>query len=305
MSTLLTIPQIGIKHAKKQPELVDAITEDTPALKRFLWQESSHGLWNLAEVKNGVQGASFVPMDSPLPDMSVDSELKKIDLSIMGGNFEVGRDKATQYGGKDKYLADNLTTVYAESGMSAEKAVLYNKIKAAAVHYKKLVFAQDDSATGTYTILAMRMKRGENSGLYDSKMFNQGTLLQTTPLNGGNHYKNSKGVVVYGWTSVGYFGWQTLVDDACAAIVNVDTSHPPTGMMIDDMLELAKYDKSGTVMIVASSQVRPLINDLKRDKLQITSSEKGVDFQLDNWNGVPIVYTRNMLSGTETAIAKA
>lgn len=304
MATLLTIPQIGIKHAKKQPELVDAITEDAPVLKRFMWAESSNGLWNLAEVKNGVQGAGFVQMDSPLPNMSVDSELKKVDLSIMGGNFEVGRDKATQYGGKDKYLADNLTTLYADSGMSAEKAVLYNKIKAAAVHYKKLVFAQDTSNTGTYTILAMRMKKGENSGLYDSSMFNQGTLLQTTPLNGGNPYKDAKGVVVYGWTSVGYFGWQTLVDDACAAIVNVDKAHGPTGMMIDDMLELASFDKSGSVMIVAHSHVRPLINGLKRDKLQITSSEKGIDFQLDDWNGVPIVYTRNMLGGTETAITK-
>lgn len=33
----------------------------------------------------------------------------------------VGEDKATQYGGKDKYLADKLPKLYADSGMNAEK----------------------------------------------------------------------------------------------------------------------------------------------------------------------------------------
>lgn len=303
MALMMTIPEIAIKHANKQPELVDAITEDAKALQKLEWQPSSHGLWNLAEKTNSVTGAGFVPMDAPLPNMSVKSELQKVDLSIMGGIMEVPEVKALQYGGKDKYLADKLDIIYRDSGQSAEKAILYNKVKAAAVHFECLERAQPAGGAGsTYSVLCLRMRKGEHGGLFDPKMFKQGTLLETVPIHGGELYKNAEGVLVYGWRSLSFFGWQNLVEDAASAIVNIDKTHPVTAEHMDALIEKAKYDKGGTTLIVAHPKVRPMIKAVKRNYLQITSAEKNLQSNLDEWEGVPIVFTYNMLDGTETAI---
>lgn len=303
MARMQTIPEIAIKHANKQPQLVDAITEDAKALKELEWQPSSHGLWNLAQKTTGVVGAGFIPMDAPLPDMSVKSELEKVDLSIMGGIFEVPEVRAMQYGGKDKYLADNLDTIYRDSGQSAEKAILYNKIKAAAVHFECLERAQPAAdASGTFSVLCLRMRKGEHGGLFDPKMFKQGTLLETVPINGGNMYKSKEGVLVYGWRSLSFFGWQNLVEDAASAIVNIDKTHPVTADLMDALIEKAKYDKGGKTLIVAHPKVRPMIKAVKRNYMQITNADKNLQSNLEEWEGVPIVFSYNMLDGSETAV---
>lgn len=298
MSGMLAIPEIAKQYANKQPLLVDSLTEDAPVLKRFKWEQSTHGLWHLAEEVTEINGAGFVQLDAPLPDMSVETALKKVDLSIMGGKLFVGEDKATQYGGKDKYLADKLPKLYADSGMNAEKSILYNKIRASAITYGCAI----NAGGAGYSVLCVRMKAGENGGLYDPKMFKQGTLLETVPLYGGNLYTNEKGVVGWGWRSKSYFGWQVMVKDANAAVVNIDSSHPLTEAMFDNLLEKAKFDKSGDVIVIAHSNLRPTFNSFKRSKIQITSAEKKLDVQLDDINGVPIVYTRNMLAGSESAV---
>lgn len=298
MSGMLAIPEIAKNYANKQPLLVDSLTEDAPVLKRLKWQQSTHGLWHLAEEVTEINGAGFVQLDAPLPDMSVETSLKKVDLSIMGGKLFVGEDKATQYGGKDKYLADKLPKLYADSGMNAEKSILYNKIRAAAITYGCAI----NAGGAGYSLLCVRMKAGENGGLYDPKMFKQGTLLETVQLQGGNLYTNEKGIVGWGWRSKSYFGWQVMVKDANAAVVNIDKNHALTETMLDDLLEKAKFDKSGDVLLIAHSHLRPTFSAFKRSKLQITSSEKGIDVQVDDYNGIPIIYTRNMLAGTESAV---
>lgn len=309
MPSMLTIPEIAVKHAKKQPELVDAITEDAPALQKFLWHPSSHGLWNLAQKITSVTGAGFVPMNAPLQEMSVTSDLKKVDLSIMGGIFEVPEVTAIEYGGKDKYLADNLDIIYRDSGQSAEKAILYNKIKAAAITYDCLVRAQPANSAGqTYSVLCLRMRKGEHGGLYDPAMFKQGTLLETVPIHGGFVYRSTsenpklKGVLVYGWRSMGFFGWQNMVENAAAAIVNIDEAHPITAAHMDALLQKARRRKGGTTLIVAHPNLEGMINAIKRNYLRLSNADKNIQSNLDAWEGIPIIYTENMLEGTETPV---
>lgn len=302
MALEYTLKEISVQFANAQPHLVDAITKRAPFIEKVKWEKSTHGLFNLAEAVTNVQGAGFVPIDAPLPNMSVESELKKIDLSIMGGRLEVPRDKANMYGGKDKYLADHQPRLYRTSGMKAEKAIIYNKLKTAAVHYERLIRAQADSSTGTFSIIAVRMTSGENNGLFDPSLFSQGTLLQTTPLCGGSVYVNKDGISVYGWESVGYFGWQVLSPDSCAAIVNIDATHLPTAMMLDDILEQVDEGEDGDVMLLAHPKMKKYINALKGDKLVVRPDEMSVSQSIKDWDGVPIIYTKNMLPGTETAI---
>ncbi len=57
-------------------------------------EPSSHGLWNIYESMKDITGGDLVDLDAPLPKVSAESELKQTDLSIIGGEMEVGEDTA-------------------------------------------------------------------------------------------------------------------------------------------------------------------------------------------------------------------
>ena len=64
-----TLKEIAIDKAKKRPELVDYLLEETPVLARTKWIPASHGLWNVEEVLKAVDGPSWVDLGAPLPAM--------------------------------------------------------------------------------------------------------------------------------------------------------------------------------------------------------------------------------------------
>lgn len=179
-----TLKELSIMYAKKQPKMVDAITEKTPILDMIPFDEASHGLWNMYEEVESVTGAGFVDMDEPLPTLAVASELKKLDLSIMGGEIECGEDKAKMFGGKAKYFAKKMSIVLKESGVTTEVAILYDNIRQYCIDNSLLIDATG-SADTCYTILAVRFEEGVTGGLYSPEGFKQGAMLHTLPINGG------------------------------------------------------------------------------------------------------------------------
>ena len=44
-----TLREISIKHAKKQPQQVEYLTEESPILDVTKWTPASHDFWNAAE----------------------------------------------------------------------------------------------------------------------------------------------------------------------------------------------------------------------------------------------------------------
>ena len=89
-----TLKEIAVALSKKQEHYVDFLTNDSPILDNMRFEASSHGLWNAYEEVAKISGAGFIDINQPLPEMEVDSNLKKIDLSILGGEIFVPEDKA-------------------------------------------------------------------------------------------------------------------------------------------------------------------------------------------------------------------
>lgn len=77
---------------------MDYLTNESPILDNMRFEASTHGLWNAYEEVSKIDGAGFVDINQPLPEMEVDSSLKKIDLSILGGEIFVPEDKAAVIG---------------------------------------------------------------------------------------------------------------------------------------------------------------------------------------------------------------
>lgn len=301
MANGLTLKELSVLYAKKQPKMVDEITEETPILAMIPFEEASHGLWNMYEEVTDITGAGFVEIDAPLPDIGMESDLKKLDLSIMGGKMEVGEDKAKLFGGKEKYFAKKMPKILKQSGVDTEVAILYNNIRKYCVDHNLLKDA-GGSLNTCYSILVVRFESGVTTGLYSPEGFKQGAMLHTMPINGGSLYvRASDSVLVYGLRIKGYFGFQIASLKTLHAIVNIYSGNIPTKTQMDDAIAEVRGNPGNTYLFM-HHKCRNLLYDYKDSALNMGPKQKDYDREVDKWNGIPIICSYNFLDGTEEAI---
>lgn len=123
MAVAQTLKEIALEKAKKRPELVDYLTEEAPILTLLKWIPATHGLWNVEEVLDEITGASFTDLGAPLPTMQAETQLRQTYVSLMGGEIEVSKDKAAQFGGAKQYFARRENAFYRQAGMDTELAI--------------------------------------------------------------------------------------------------------------------------------------------------------------------------------------
>lgn len=302
-----TLKELSDHYAKKQPKQVNWLVEESPVLDRLKFEVASHGLWNMYEEVTGITGANFVKMNAPLPTVDAALGLKKIDLSIMGGEVECPEDTAKMFGSKEKYFSRKLPSILKESGKTTERALLYDNMRAYALDMKrkeKKNVAIDAGATadGCYSIIALREVSGETIGLYSPEGFKAGAMLDVAPINGGNLYKSTTtahaGVLVYGMRLKGYFGYQIANPLTVGTIVNISKAKPPTAAMLDDLIAEVRGTSANTLLFM-HEKVKNMLNSIKGAALQVDVATKNMDRRITHWNGVEIVTSYNFDDGTE------
>ena len=175
-----TLYEIATSLKNNQQTVVDAITCEAPILRDLPMEESSHGLWNIYESMNGVTGGDIVEQDAKLPTVGVESELKQTDLSIIGGEMEVGEDTARKLGGPAAYFARKATPVLRKTGMSAEHRILYTGFREFALQNNNVISAGGSAGTN-YSILCVHYVPGEITGVYDAEGFGDGKTFDLAP----------------------------------------------------------------------------------------------------------------------------
>ena len=75
-----TLAELNNHYAKKQSKLLENLTEDTAVLNQMKFEPASHGLWNAYGEVTAIKGAGFVDMNAPLPQLGVDTKLKKQEV---------------------------------------------------------------------------------------------------------------------------------------------------------------------------------------------------------------------------------
>ena len=301
-----TLAELNNYYAKKQPKLLENLTEDTAVLNQMKFEPASHGLWNAYEEVTAIKGAGFVDMNAPLPQLGVDTKLKKQDLSIMGGEIFVPEDTAKMYGSAEAYFAKRTPSILKEAGMTAEQKLIYNNIAKFAKDNGKLQSAGGSASatgdTGLYSMYAFRQIEGENIGLYSPEGFKNGAGLDVAKINGGNLYKNTNGVLGYGIRLKGYFGFQLANAKGVAGIVNINASHIPTAAQIDDMLIEARATAANT-FIICHPKVLSMLNTYKGNVLQMTTGDQDMNRTYMAWNGIRFVTSYNFIAGNEKQVS--
>lgn len=299
--------EIALGPDKSQRAVVDAITCEAPILRDLPMEPSSHGLWNIYESMKDVTGGDLVDLDAPLPKVSAESELKQTDLSIIGGEMEVGEDTARKLGGPVSYFAKKATPVLRKTGMSAERSLLYDNFRAFAIRNGNV---QSAGGTGTknYSILCVHYVPGEITGVYDPAGFGNGKTFDLSPIAGGELYKNAEGRLVYGMRLKTYFGVQLANPDYVSAIVNCDIDSDstsartfPTMRQMDKLLIDARAGQN--TFIFCHPAVKAYLGTTCKLEHMTLVSGNGFSTQIDAWNGVPIITSFNFDNGTETAVS--
>lgn len=296
-ANMSTLHDICVKFAKKQPGMVDSLTEKSPILDVVRWKPASHGLWNVAEKLTEIEGASFVSPDAPLPHMNVSTELTHTDLYVLGGEMEVPTQRALKFGGHMKYFAERQNYILEKAGMDTEYQLVMKNWLAAARKEKNL---KDAGGTGKgWFILAVRFDELANVGLYDPDQFESGRLLKVEYLYGGQEYHlrgaRFEGVLGFGVAYRGNFGYQILdARRTCAAIVNIDETHKPTPAMIDDLLADVRSETKNTFLFCSPKAKIYGLNPYKVENIQMASGDMDARTRVETWNGISIVASHNI-----------
>lgn len=298
-----TLKEIAVELANKQPHYVNCLTEESPILDTMRFEPSSHGLWNAYEEASNIEGAAFVDVNQPLPSMHIDSDLKKIDLSILGGEIFLPEDKAAVLGVGD-YFMKKLPILLKQAGQTAEQKIIYDNFLPYAIANGKVEGA--GASSNCYSMVAVRFVEGEVTGLYaprhveaDGQEVN--SILDVKRINGGVLYKNSDGILGYGARIKGYLGVQLANPDAVSAIVNIAANKVPTAAQIDDMLIKAKASPNNT-FIFCHPKVLSFLNQYKGNVLQANSGDFNLNRSFMAWNGIRFVTSYNFKNGTESAV---
>lgn len=299
-----TLKEIAIGLAEKQDHMVNTLTEEAPIADMLKFEGATHGMWNAYEEITKIDNVKEVDMDSPLPKLGADSVLKKTDLQIIGGLMEAGEDKL-QVIGKEAYFAKRLPLHLKAAGQMMERNIIYKNIREYAIDKGKAVDAGGTGDNG-YSIIAYREIEGENIGLYNPKGFGSGTgkLLDVKAVNGGNLYKDERGVLVYGMRLKGYIGYQLANPNGVAAIVNITKANLDnlTAEMIDDIILSARVDQSSRGFLMMHPKMLSLLNKFKDSKLMTTVNDTNYNRTFTMWNGVKILTSYNFDNGTEKHI---
>lgn len=293
-----TLKELAVSLSKKQEHFVNCLTNDSPILDNMRFEPSTHGLWNAYEEVAKINGASFVDINQPLPEMEVDSNLKKIDLSILGGEIFVPEDKAAVIG-VSEYFSKKVPILLKHAGETAEKKIIYDNFIPYAIDNAKAASA--GASDNCYSMVAVRFIPGEITGLYSAKNINSFGVLDATPINGGQLYKNANGLLGYGVRLKGYIGMQLANPDAVAAIVNISADHIPTAEQIDNMLVDARATPASTY-IFCHPKVLSMLNKYKGNVLQTMTGDMDVNRSFAAWNGIRFITSYNFDNGSEKAV---
>lgn len=293
-----TLQEIAVYYAKKQPHQVEYLTEEAPILEQVNFEPASHGMWNAYEEVSGIQGVGFGDFDEPLTEVDVQSKINKVDLSILGGEMFVGEDKAAQFGGAAEYFSKKTPILLKNAGQVAEKNLIYKNVIPYAIDNGKAVSA--GGASDCFSMVAVRPVPGEVCGLYNPKGFTQGAMLDVKPINGGNRYKNSKGILGYGITLKGYFGYLLANTKAVSAIVNITEDNLPTAKQITNMLLDVRADAK-TKIWCHPRLLRMLSEKYKVDIMRTAVADQNLNRMITAWNGVPFIESFNFEDGSESA----
>lgn len=309
MSLTNTYREVGIERSKKQPTLINDLIEEAPILANMPVEDSTDQLHNVYEEIESVTAAQVVDGDEALPVVNATTNLKQVDLSIIGGIIECGEDKAKAFGSAGAYFAKKQSPIFRETGSQLEQSIIYNSLRAFAATNSKLQDAGGTTTNKQNSILAVTWMPGEITGLLSPNGFGNKEIMDVLAINGGNLYKDSDGVLVYGMRYKSYLGVQLANARYVSGIANIEITDAdpdnwsiPSEEDIEIMLEDCRANDN--TMIYCHPKVwRLVLSKYKAASLRTFAETSDYNRLISAWDTTPIMTSRNFRVDAEAVVA--
>jgi hypothetical protein len=314
MSTKNVFRDLAISTATKQSGMVDAVTEEAPIFAMLPMQAASNGIQNKYEELKEVEGAQVVDLDSAIPAVDANGEIKTTDLNQIAGKMEVGEDKLNVLGTTiGAYFDSKLPSILRVTGANLEQSILYNNIRPYAKANGKLQNAGGTNSGAMYSMLCVKWVPGETTGLYNPQGWGNGKIFDFAQINGGSLYPlmTDQTILGYGQRMKLHIGVQLANPRYVSGIANIDLAASgstdtgyvalPTESQIDDMLLEARSNPANT-FIYMHPKVKNALNVYKGAALQTNVFDTDYNRTFDLWNGHRIITSYNFLTTEATEV---
>lgn len=297
--------EIAVNELGANREEVDYLTNKAPILKMLPMISTTDGLKHMYEVLIAADAAEIVGFDGELVELDAETDIEQVDLTAFGGKMQAGEDVINKFGGAGSYFGKKMIPVLKKTGQDMESSIVYNSFRSFAITNSNYESALG-SANTNYSMMAVTFEPGEIGGLYDPQGFGDGKVFDVELFNNGGLYeftKNGKIMAGRGQRIKTYFGMQLANPRYISALVNIDIVNnldDLTETLIDNMLYNA-YENENT-FIFMHPKLLVAMGKFKASKLNMATNDNDFNTKITNWNGTPIITSRNFLEGTEANV---
>lgn len=300
--------------------VVDSILRAAPFVGVMPTQAANKGRANVYEETVDIDALPQTELDAPLVSVNATSKLGQANLFHMSAKQDIGVGKLNELClSAPEYFASKASKVFARTSQSLERTFI-NQIRDTAVAVSKKAGTEftgkqakslgGNNASNNFSISIVTFAEGQVTGLFNPTGFGDMGMFDVSQVGGGTRL-DSTGTEVYTYAYRMDAGFQIANPKYATTIVNIDNAADLVGSIatakldywISTMLERAFPEEGNTLIVMSPALLTAVNHAFKAPKMEFGSEIAGYNTLLSSWDGIPILTSRNILSGTEAVIS--
>ena len=314
-----TLQQYAIDWANPDvAAIIEGLVKASGILQTAEFNEAEQGLLDKYTVTTALPTASIRQINGSLAPTKSKEKMEQVDLKLIQADQEYDKVLVeSSPGGKDMYFAKRLPAFMQAMGQAFSKYAIYGT---------NATFGGVDGFRGFHqfaksfgNVTGLSGSSGSRTSIFavnyqpqavDFLLPNGGNFadfLKTEWVNNGNWYKavtdttTGASKPVYGMIHTILTALRAAHKYSIAAITQIDNTHQPTAMQVDDMLDKVRAT-AGTTFIYASRTGKKGLKNLRYGKQAVDNADMNFMFDIKNWNDIPVIIDDNIRDDETTAL---
>lgn len=300
--------------------VVDSILRKAPFVGVMPTMAANKGRANVYEETVDIDALPQTELDAPLVSINATSKLGQANLFHLSAKQDIGVGKLNELGiSAPEYFASKAAKVFGRTAQGLERTFI-NQIRDTAVAVAKktgteFTGKQAKSLAGStsnsqFSISIVTFAEGEVTGLYNPTGFGDMGMFDVSQVGGGTRL-DANNVEQYTYAYRMDAGFQIANPKYATTIVNIENAADLVGSIttakldywLSVMLERAFPEEGNTLIVMSPALLTAINHAFKVNDIRFASEIANYETRLSAWDGIPILTSRNILSGTEAVIS--
>ena len=314
-----TLQQYAIDWANPNAiPIINGLLKQSGIMATAEFNEAEQGLLDKYTVVTGLPTASIRAINGSTAPTKSKEKQEQVDLKLIQADQEYDKVLVENSpGGKDVYFAKKLPAFIQAMGQAFSKYAIYGNNATfgsgdgfRGFHQFAKAFGnvtQLSGTTGSRTSLIAVTYQPEAVDFLLPFGGNFADFLKSEWMNNGMWYKAitsttlNESKPVYGMMHTIITALRAAHKYSIAAITQIDDTHQPTAMQVDDMLDKVRATK-GSTFIYASRKGKKGLKNLRYGKQVVDNADMNFMFDIKEWNDITVVVDDNIRDDETTVL---